>query len=118
MFVAGYDAEIIKRWGRWRSDNFTVYLWNDERVLSSVGKGMLRAAGLLPQLQRQSVRDLDKVQTRSNGRAGGKGGKNVRHVGIPERERLFRISKKLSQLCRHDRHVFRQEDGFFSFTIF
>ena len=29
---------------------------------------------------------------------------------------MFRISKKLSQLCRHDRRVFRQENGFVAST--
>lgn len=114
MFAAGYEAEVIKRWGRWQSDNFAVYLWNGERVLSSVGKGMLSSAGLFPQLQRQSLRDIDKNQNRSTGRAGGKGWKGGNNSGLPDRERLFRISKKLSRLRRNDRHVFRQRDGFVS----
>ena len=113
MFVAGYDAEVIKRWGRWRSDTFAFYMWNDERVLSTVGKGMMKSGGLLPQLQRQSVRDMDKEMAQSNGRAGGKGGKKKGgKTCTNEGERMFQISKKLSHICRHDRYVFRQENGF------
>ena len=74
MFVAGYDAEIIKRWGRWKSDTLSFYLWNDDRVLTTVGKGMLRSEGLLSQLQRQSDRDMIKEKEGREGRAGGRGG--------------------------------------------
>ena len=80
MFVAGYDIEIIKRWGRWKSDTFTFYLWNGDRALSSVGKGMLRSEGLMEQLQRQSDRNLIKKRESREGRAGGKGKRETRPV--------------------------------------
>ena len=75
MFVAGYDTEVIKRWGRWKSPQFTTYLWNDDRILVGLGSGMMLAAGLLPQLQMQSDNDNNKERFFSNGRAGGKGGR-------------------------------------------
>ena len=81
MFVAGYDVEIIKRWGRWVSDPFSFYLWNDDRVLDTVGKGMLNSTGLLDQLQKQSARDLLKEEDRRHGRAGGKRGTS-RHQDV------------------------------------
>lgn len=80
-----------------------------------VWKGMMNAIGLMPQLQRQSVRELDKKSEKPNGRAGGEGGKGG-HRGISKEGRLVRISKNLPQLCRRDRNVFRQKDGFVSLS--
>ena len=73
MFGAGYDSEGIKRWGRWKSDTFSCYLRNDDRVLATVGTGMIKSIGLMGQLERQSDRDLAKQVGREEGRDGGKG---------------------------------------------
>ena len=59
--------------GGWKSDTFAFYLRNDDRVLASVGKGMLNSTGLLSQLLRQSERDMLKKTERKEGGAGGKG---------------------------------------------
>ena len=107
MFVAGYDIDVIKRWGRWKSSRFATYLWNDDKVLAGVGRGMMLATGLLPQLQRQSIDDRNKERRLSDGRAGGKGGR-----GRSSDNRLFLISKKISQLCRHDSRIYRRKNGF------
>ena len=60
MFVAGYDTDVIQRWGRWKSASFATYLWNDDMVLSGAGRGMMLATGLLPQLKRQSGDDRNR----------------------------------------------------------
>ena len=73
MFVEGYHAEVIKRWGRWKSDSFTYYLWNDGRAIASVGRGVINSMGLLEQLQRQSDMDITKRTEKERGRAGGGG---------------------------------------------
>ena len=83
MFASGYDIEIIKRRGRWVSDSFSFYLWGDDRVLDTVGKGMLNSTGLLDQLQKQSARDLLKEEGFRSGRAGGKRGMS-RQLDTPE----------------------------------
>ena len=41
MFAAGFEMEIIKRWGRWISTTFHQYLWREEHVLANIAKGML-----------------------------------------------------------------------------
>ena len=107
MFVVGYDTDVIKIWGRWKSASFTTYLRNDDRILTGVGCGMMLATGLLPQLQRQSGDDLNKERGINDGRAGGKGGR-----GKSPDSRMFLISKKMSQLCRHDARTYRQKNGF------
>ena len=71
MFVAGYDTDAIKRWGRWKSASFTTYLWNDDMVLAGVGKGMMMETGLLNQLKRQSGDDHNRDVRSNRGRAGG-----------------------------------------------
>ena len=107
MFVAGCDTDVIKRWGRWEPARFATYLRNGDRVLAGVGRGMMLAAGLLPQLQRQSGDDRNKERRISDGKAGGKDG-----WGRPSDPRMFQISKKVSQLCRHDERIYRQRNGF------
>lgn len=72
MFATGYDSEIIKRLGRLKSASFSFYLRNDDRALSTVGKGMMNSAGLLDQLRRQSDRDRLKQVESTQCRAGGK----------------------------------------------
>ena len=108
MFVAGYDTDVIKRWGRWKSASFTTYLWIDDMVVAGVGRGMMFATGLLPQLKRQSGDDRNRKVQSNDDRAGGKGGRGR------TTERMVRISKKLSHLCRHDLRIYRQKDGFVS----
>ena len=53
MFQAGYDIEVIKRWGRWRSGSFHSYLWNDQRILATIGRGMSESKGNLSQYKIQ-----------------------------------------------------------------
>ena len=106
MFVAGYDTDLIKRWGRWKSESFTIYLWGDDMYLAGVGRGAMLATWLLPQLKRQSGDDRNR-EVRGNGcRDGGKGNRGR------STERMFRLSKELSQLRRHDGRIYRQRDGF------
>ena len=45
MWRAGYDIEGTKRWKRWKSASFQGYLWDDHRVLSEIGKGMITTDG-------------------------------------------------------------------------
>ena len=106
MFVAGYDTDVIERWGRWKSSSFATYLWNDDMDLAGVGRGMMMATGLLNQLKRQSEDDRNREVRPNRGRAGGKGNRGR------SSDRVYRISKKLSQICRHDAHVYRQRNGF------
>ena len=106
MFVDGYDTDVIKRWGRWKSARFTTYLWNDDMVLAGLGRGMMLPACILPQLKRQSGDDRNRKIQRNGDREGGKGNRGR------SSERMFRISKKLSQLCRQDERIYRQRDGF------
>ena len=52
------------------------YLWNGDKVLATVGKGMVKSKGLMGQFQRKSPLDLMKEADRINGREGG-------NLGIP-----------------------------------
>ena len=94
MFTAGFDIEIIKRWGRWLSPTFHTYIWRDEHILSHIGRGMLRNTPGLP------------------GRAGGKRGisqvspnTHARHM------RLVEISKTMSGALRHRELPTMTEEG-------
>ena len=66
MFSAGYDVDITKRWGRWPSSTFQQYIWRDQYVMSTIGRGIF---------------DAIRMDNRSTGRAGG-GGK--RKGGVRE----------------------------------
>ena len=68
---------------------------------------MMLDTGLLPQLQRQSGGDRNKEKRLGEGRAGGKGGR-----GRSSDSRMYQISKKISQLCRHGKRIYRQSNGF------
>ena len=59
MFAAGYEVEVIKRWGRWLSSTFQQYLWRDQLIMSTIGRGMIPLT-THPALQK------------NNGREGGK----------------------------------------------
>ena len=97
MFVAGYDTDVIKRWGRWKSSAFAKYLRNVDRVLEAVGVGMMLATVLLPQIPRKSTDDGNRIDFTNNGRAGGKGFRS----GNSDHSQLRQISGKLSQFFRH-----------------
>ena len=94
MFTAGYEVEVIKRWGRCASSQFQTYIWKDHYALSSVGRGMLDS---LPR------------QTLESGRAVGKG---YQCKGQRRDFRLVDISHSMSKVLRHKAPVGIQKDGY------
>ena len=97
MFVSGYDIEITKRWGRWVSDSFSFYLWNDDRVLDTVGNGMLNSTGLLDQLQKQAARDLLKEEDFRSGRAGGERGTSRQQDVSQGSDEGYQVNRNVGQ---------------------
>ena len=69
MWRAGYDIEVIKRWGRWKAASPQGYLWDDHRVLATIGQGMLLTKGNTYQFAAQGVTTYDQWASNS-GRAG------------------------------------------------
>ena len=51
MYVRGISVEHIRRFGRWAPDTFRRYLCRDNQVFKFVGNAMIKATGLLGQLQ-------------------------------------------------------------------
>jgi len=47
LYHAGHDTELIKRWGRWASAAFHVYLWETAEQSKGVAKTMVNAPGTL-----------------------------------------------------------------------
>ena len=47
LYHAGHDTELIKRWGRWASAAFHVYLWETAEQSKGVAKTMVSAPGTL-----------------------------------------------------------------------
>ena len=118
MWRAGYDVEVIKRWGRWRSASFQGYLWDDHRTLATIGLGMLTTRGNTYQFVAQGATKFDDWSANA-GRAGGKGkgrGKGRRHsveyLSTNPSERLRALSKAMSKELRHENHDDRQRNGF------
>ena len=66
-FAHRYDTDVIRRRG---AVPFMGYLWND-MALPPAGSGVLKATGLLRQLQRQSTGDTRKESGITSGRSGG-----------------------------------------------
>ena len=85
------------------SDSFSFYLRNDDRVLDTVGKGMLNSKGLMGQLQKQSSMDLLKEEDFRHGRAGGKRGYGKQN-GRSEGSSGFARSRNLEQTNRGNWH--------------
>ena len=96
MFTAGYEVEVIKRWGRWVSSNFQSYIWKGRYFMSSVGRGMLAN---LP------------LQSLERGRAGGGGKRGAGRFSDAER-RSIDISHSMSKVLRHKGVRGMQRDGF------
>ena len=120
MWRAGYDVEVIKRWGSWKSASSQGYLWDDHRVLATIGHGMLTTKGNTYQFAAQGATKFDDWVVNS-GRAGGKGrGKGRRHsveyLSTNPPERLRALSKTMSKELRHEDHHDRQKDGFMPLT--
>ena len=97
MFAAGYEVEAIKRRGRWLSSTFQQYLWRDQLIMSTIGRGML-------------LRAIRPVLGQNLGRAGGRSnhgkGKNRPN------ERMGDISWELVKLLRRRNMAEKQIDGF------
>ena len=96
MFAAGYEVEVIKRRGRWLSSTFQQYLWRDQLIMSTIGRGMVPTTAARP------------VLSRNNGRAGGK----VKHGEKRPPGRLSVISHELVKLLRHKHMREKQRGGF------
>ena len=96
MFASGYEVEVIKRWGRWLSSTFQQYLWRDQLIMSTIGRGMVPTIAAKP------------VLSRNNGRAGGKGKQGEKRSP----DRLSVISHELVKLLRHKHMRGKQRDGF------
>lgn len=82
VFVSGYEAEIVKIRGRWKSGNWAFYRRNGDSVLVTVGKGMSKHMVVPPKLPRQS--QLDEVKrNKNNGRECGGGSERYTYPEIP-----------------------------------
>ena len=135
MWRAGYDIEVIKRRGRWKSASPQGYLWDDHRVLSTIGYGMLGTKGNTYQFAARGESDFDYWVTNEgragghepygarnqrrfyNGRAGGKESSWECHrardfLSENPRERIRAISKCMSKELRHQDQCHMQRDGF------
>ena len=99
MFTAGYEVEVIKRRGRWSSNNFQSYIWKDHYVMSSIGRGMMMS---LP------------LQSLERGGAGG-GRSKSKGKGPSAFERSVGISHALSKALRRKGVHGMLRDGFVSF---
>ena len=55
--MRGISLEHIRRFGRWASDTFRRYLYRDNQVFRFVGSAMVKATGLLGQLQMTQPED-------------------------------------------------------------
>ena len=72
MWRAGYDIEVIKRCGRWKSASSQWYLWGDRRVVSSIGQGVILTRGRTYRFFDQGETTFD-LWVINAGRPGGKG---------------------------------------------
>ena len=141
MWRAGYDIEVIKRWGRWKSASSHGYLWDDHRILSTIGRGMITTKGNTYQFAAQGASSYDCWNVNegragghetfrrrnaiithtdhrfSNRRAGGKGSSWECHnsqnsLSQNPKERVGAISKGMSRELRHKDHCNMRKDGF------
>ena len=102
MFAAGYETEVIKRWGRWLSGTFQRYLWRDQLIMSTIGRGMIPPV-------------IRPILHPNNGRAGGKPSKGKGDAR--PNKRLSDISHALVRLLRHRIIPEKQNDGFVPVAI-
>ena len=57
LYASGIDLEVIRRFGRWRSSSFHLYLWGDSRALRNLTSSLTAYNGLAENVKvKQGVR--------------------------------------------------------------
>ena len=51
LYHAGVDLEFIRRFGRWKSNTFSIYLHFDDKVLRKLSSCLMESEGLMSQLK-------------------------------------------------------------------
>ena len=106
MFSAGYDFEIIKRWGRWPCSTIRRYICRDYCAMSAIGRW---------------IPDAIQLGDSCTGRAGGGGEPNRCLAGkgenIADHQRRTDISHTMSRILRHKGMGGLQRDRFFRWEV-